>query len=229
MDAPTFRQQLLQALPELFPGDENTDFRGDAAVAIDKMSADWSAGLLGMPVGDQKAAIKAAVRGGRGTEIYSNVILTIIGKEDETVMPFKRVNRGQLERVLDRHGCDLVLDPVDGELTSIVGVELHDNLVMTALQGLPPWEQRMSTVEGFVLSPGRSLEESATKKVVELMRRQHPEAVAAEIRVISSADGQQREVDGVVIADECAAIVEAKQQLTEEAVPQLESCLRFIR
>jgi hypothetical protein len=87
----------------------------------------------------------------------------------------------------------------------------------------------MSTVEGFVLSPGRSLEESATKKVVELMRRQHPEAVAAEIRVISSADGQQREVDGVVIADGCAAIVEAKQQLTEEAVPRLESCLRFIR
>jgi hypothetical protein len=64
MDAPTFRQQLLQALPELFPGDENTEFRGDAAVAIDKMSADWSAGLLGMPVGDQKAAIKAAVQGG---------------------------------------------------------------------------------------------------------------------------------------------------------------------
>lgn len=65
-------------------------------------------------------------------------------------MPFKRVNRGQLERVLDRHGCDLVLDPVDGELTSIVGVELHDNLVMTALQGLPPWEQR---VRPFALPP----------------------------------------------------------------------------
>jgi hypothetical protein len=64
MDAPTSRQLLLQALPELFPGNDNTKFRGDAAVAIGKMPADWSAGLLGLPVGDRKAAIEAAVQGG---------------------------------------------------------------------------------------------------------------------------------------------------------------------
>jgi hypothetical protein len=64
MDAPTSRQQLLQALPELFPGVDHTEFRGDAAVAIGEMPADWSAGLLGLPVGDLTAAIKAAVRGG---------------------------------------------------------------------------------------------------------------------------------------------------------------------
>jgi hypothetical protein len=66
MDAPTFRQQLLQELSELFPGGDKTEFRGDAAVAIGKMPADWSAGLLGMPFSDRKAAIKAAVRGGCG-------------------------------------------------------------------------------------------------------------------------------------------------------------------
>jgi hypothetical protein len=63
MDAPTSRLQLLQTLHELFPGDVNAVFRADAAAAIDKMSTDWSAALLGMPVGDRKLAIKAAVRG----------------------------------------------------------------------------------------------------------------------------------------------------------------------
>ncbi|KIZ07136.1 hypothetical protein MNEG_0820 [Monoraphidium neglectum] len=62
MDAPTSRLQLLQTLHELFPGDVNAVFRADAAAAIDKMSTDWSAALLGMPVGDRKLAIKAAVR-----------------------------------------------------------------------------------------------------------------------------------------------------------------------
>jgi hypothetical protein len=61
MDAPDPEQQLLQALPELFPGDDNSEFRFRAAVAIFCRPADWSAGLLGVPVGARKAAIKAAV------------------------------------------------------------------------------------------------------------------------------------------------------------------------
>jgi hypothetical protein len=64
MDAPTPRQQLIQALPELFPGDNNTAFRGNAAVGIGRMPRDWSAGLMGLPVGDRVAAIQSAARGG---------------------------------------------------------------------------------------------------------------------------------------------------------------------
>jgi hypothetical protein len=64
MDAPTLRQQLLQTLLELFPGIEHTEFCGDVAEIIYQRPLDWSAGLLGLPVGDRTAAIKAAVRGG---------------------------------------------------------------------------------------------------------------------------------------------------------------------
>jgi hypothetical protein len=63
MDAPTSRRQLLQALPELFPGEDHTAFRGDAAETIYQRPEDWAAGLLGLPVGDRKAAITAAVLG----------------------------------------------------------------------------------------------------------------------------------------------------------------------
>ncbi|KIZ02433.1 hypothetical protein MNEG_5525 [Monoraphidium neglectum] len=62
MDAPPPRQQLLLALPELFPGDDNIEFCGEAAVAIGQKPADWAAGLLGLPIGYRRAAIKAAVR-----------------------------------------------------------------------------------------------------------------------------------------------------------------------
>jgi hypothetical protein len=64
MDAPTSRQQLLQALPELFPGDENIGFCGDAAEIIYERTEDWAAGLLALPKPYRKAAIKAAVQGG---------------------------------------------------------------------------------------------------------------------------------------------------------------------
>jgi hypothetical protein len=64
MDAPTPRQQLMKALPELFPGGDNTEFRGNAAVTIGQMPVDWSASLLDLPVEARKAAIKAAIAGG---------------------------------------------------------------------------------------------------------------------------------------------------------------------
>jgi hypothetical protein len=65
MDARTVRQQLWQALPELFPGVDNAEFRSDAFEVIFQRPEEWSAGVLGMPVDDRKAAIKSAVRGGR--------------------------------------------------------------------------------------------------------------------------------------------------------------------
>jgi hypothetical protein len=85
-----------------------------------------------------------------------------------------------------------------------------------------------STLEGFFLSTERSLAVCATDRVLELMRQDNPDAFSADIRVIRSADGQQWDVAGVVIADDCAAIVEAKPHLNDDSVLQLESCLDFI-
>jgi hypothetical protein len=64
MDAPTSRQQLLQALPALFPGDDDIRFCGVAAYIIFQRTEDWAAGLLALPEPYRQAAIQAAVQGG---------------------------------------------------------------------------------------------------------------------------------------------------------------------
>jgi hypothetical protein len=66
MDASDPRQQLLQALPALFPGNDKIGFCGDASAAIGRMPAVWSANLLAVQEPYRKAAIEAAVRGGWG-------------------------------------------------------------------------------------------------------------------------------------------------------------------
>lgn len=64
MDAPNSKQQLLQALPALFPGDDNIGFCGDVAEVIYRRDENWAADLLAMAEPYRKAAMKAAVRGG---------------------------------------------------------------------------------------------------------------------------------------------------------------------
>jgi hypothetical protein len=64
MDAPTPRQLLMRTLPEMFPGDDSIELCGEAAVAIGQMPVDWSAGLLDLPIGHRRTAIKAVVQGG---------------------------------------------------------------------------------------------------------------------------------------------------------------------
>jgi hypothetical protein len=88
---------------------------------------------------------------------------------------------------------------------------------------------QVSTIEGFVTSSFRSLEGDATEAVYQGLLKQQSRVKVLEIRELTTADGRKREVDGVVVADDCAAIVEAKQQLDDSAVPQLSSCLDFIR
>lgn len=56
----------MQALPQLFPGDDNIGFCGDAAEIIFQRAEDWAADLLDLPEPYRKAAIEAAVRGGWG-------------------------------------------------------------------------------------------------------------------------------------------------------------------
>lgn len=88
---------------------------------------------------------------------------------------------------------------------------------------------QVSTVEGFVESSVKAFEEDAIEAVFKVMQQQHSSAKVLPIRDITSADGRKREVDGAVIADGCAAILEAKQVLDDTAVPQLASCIEFIR
>jgi hypothetical protein len=88
---------------------------------------------------------------------------------------------------------------------------------------------QVSTIEGIVRSSVRSFEGDATEAVYQGLRKQHSRVKVLDIRELTAADGSKREVDGVVVADGCAAIVEAKQQLDDSAVPQLASCLEFIR
>jgi hypothetical protein len=61
------------------------------------------------------------------------------------------------------------------------------------------------------------------------MKRQHNKVEVLSTRVIYSADGTKRELDGAVVAGDCAGILEAKQVLDVNAVHQLTSCLEFIR
>lgn len=88
---------------------------------------------------------------------------------------------------------------------------------------------QVSTLEGFVESSVKGFEADATEAACAHMKQHHRGVQVLPIREMKSTDGQMREVDGVVVADGCAAIVEAKHVLDDKAVPQLTSCLDFIR
>jgi hypothetical protein len=85
-------------------------------------------------------------------------------------------------------------------------------------------------VEGFLETSVKAFEEEATEAMLKDMQLKHSSsAEILPVRQIASNSGQKREVDGVVVTADCAAILEAKHVLDEEAVPQLTSTLDFIR
>lgn len=75
----------------------------------------------------------------------------------------------------------------------------------------------------------RGFEADAAEAMYRDMQQHHNSVEVLEIRSITSAAGRKREVDGAVLAADCAAILEAKQVLDYGAVQQLESCLEFIK
>lgn len=75
----------------------------------------------------------------------------------------------------------------------------------------------------------RSFEEDAAEAMYKHLQQRHSSVEMLQIRKIASVGGGKREVDGVVVADDCAGVLEAKQVLDVEAVQQLDSCLEFIR
>jgi len=165
-------------------------------------------------------------------QLYRNIILHIAGdtrNPEEFVRTYARVGRSTLQKVLDGLGCDVVQVPGTDQLVGFDALELHDNMLLTALRYSVPWDARVSTLEGFVSSSVKGFEEDATEAVFRYLQQQHSNAEVLPIRHIASADGKRREVDGAVVADGCAAILEAKQVLDDTAVSQLASCMEFIR
>lgn len=74
-------------------------------------------------------------------------------------------------------------------------------------------------------------EHAASECLVTLMRETgHPEAKRV-CDAVSVPDGRGKkfEVDGVVLADDCAVVLEAKNRLTEAAAIQLQRVLDIIR
>ena len=58
----------------------------------------------------------------------------------------------------------------------------------------------------------------------------HPEAQRYCTKVyVPDGNGDPREVDGVVLADNCAMVLEVKNSLNEDAASQLERLLNIIR
>ena len=74
-------------------------------------------------------------------------------------------------------------------------------------------------------------EHAASDCLVALMRETgHPEAKrVCDVVSVPYGRGEKFEVDGVVLADDCAVVLEAKNRLTEAAAIQLQRVLDIIR
>lgn len=92
---------------------------------------------------------------------------------------------------------------------------------------------QVATVQGFVESSAKGFVADATDSMYQQLMKQHNNTKVLPVREIRShlhgADGGNQEVDGAVVADGCAAILEAKQVLEDTAVTQLTSCIEFIK
>jgi hypothetical protein len=163
---------------------------------------------------------------------YRDVILILPSSDDgspERVRKYDKITYTTLQKVLDREGCDVVQDPISKEWVDFELLNLQDNMLLTAQRASTPIDKRVSTVEGFVESSVRGFEADAAEAMYQHMQQRHSSVQVLPIRNITSAGGGKREVDGAVLAADCAAILEAKQVLDDEAVHQLESCLDFMK
>jgi hypothetical protein len=78
--------------------------------------------------------------------LYQNIILHIAGdtrNPEEFVRTYTRVGRSTLQKVLDGLGCDVVQVPGTDQLVGFDALELHDNMLLTALPYSVPWDARV--------------------------------------------------------------------------------------
>jgi hypothetical protein len=79
-------------------------------------------------------------------QLYQNIILHIAGdtrNPEEFVRKYALVGRSTLQKVLDGLGCDVVQVPGTDQLVSFDALELHDNMLLTALRYSVPWDARV--------------------------------------------------------------------------------------
>jgi hypothetical protein len=74
------------------------------------------------------------------------MILHIAGdthNPDEFVTSYASVSRSTLQKVLDGLGCDVVQVPGTDQLVGFDDLELHDDMLLTALRYSVPWDARV--------------------------------------------------------------------------------------
>eukprot|EP00775_Hariotina_reticulata_P001590 gene1590-1930_t len=149
---------------------------------------------------------------------------------EEQEIEYSKITRATIQKVLDMASCAGVLDPVTQKRMDFTAFELEDGSHVTGVRGITPWEARVTTLEGHSQSLVRAFEGDATETIVkELKEHHHSNVQVLPVRQLVSIDGKQREVDGVVVTDDCGVVIEAKTELDDTAVDQLASCLQFIK
>jgi hypothetical protein len=83
---------------------------------------------------------------------YKNVILTLpsssLDECDEDIRKYDLISRSTLIRVLEREGCDVVLDPFDkSRYVDFGSINMEDNILLVAWKGSLRMEKRVSLVE----------------------------------------------------------------------------------
>lgn len=85
-----------------------------------------------------------------GRVFYDDVTLAILGgDEEEVVKKYDRVSNATLQKVLDRHGCDMVQDPISKAWVDFECIKLHDNILLKALRDRTPWDRRVSPLSVY--------------------------------------------------------------------------------
>jgi hypothetical protein len=81
---------------------------------------------------------------------YKNITVHIAGDsfDSQVVLNFGSVNRAALEALLIRRGADTFLDPVTKRRVDFSGIELSDNMLLSALRGDVPLEARVGRSAG---------------------------------------------------------------------------------
>jgi hypothetical protein len=88
---------------------------------------------------------------------------------------------------------------------------------------------QVSSLVGFLESGTSGFGADAAAAMYPHMLQQHGRAEVLPIRLVTSASGKERKVDGAVVAGDGAAIVAVKEVLDDEAVQQLAPCFQFIK
>jgi hypothetical protein len=70
--------------------------------------------------------------------------------------------------------------------------------------------KQVNDMHGFQTTQSRSLEDEVSDRVLEDMRRCHPEAMRLCVNQLRNSKGQIRQYDGIIVANNCVKVVEVR-------------------